>query len=339
MIVRGLILFLALLPSADARRCNIPVFRYALERWTAAPYDVVVFHRGPIDEDVRKALEVLRQAGANLEVDRVNVAEPVPEKRQQLLEKSKRTPPCIVAVYPGTSLIAWSSALSVDAAKSLADSPARREIARRLLSGDSAVWVLIDSGDKSKDDAAATLLEGELRKLEKSLKLPSHAAGDPPLLSEIPLRIAFSTLRLARGNPDEAALLTMLLNSDTDLNGPVAFPIFGRGRALWAMAGAGLNPEIIGQAGKFVIGACSCEAKEENPGLDLLVAADWEANLASPPPALEIPKPELKPRVPEPDESAPAEGSRIGLWLALLVAGALVAWTGRRLLAVTQGNP
>lgn len=336
--VLALVLILASVDSEPERRCNIPVFRYALERWTAAPYDVVVYHRGPIDEEVRQALDALRQAGANLEVDRVNVAEPVPEKRKLLLERTKLSPPCIVAVYPGTSLIAWAGALSVDAARKLADSPARREIARRLLTGESAVWVLIDSGDKAKDDAAAKLLERELRKMERELKLPAHAAGDPPLLSEIPLKIAFSILRLTRSDPAESVLITLLMNSDTDLKGPVAFPIFGRGRALWAMAGDGLNPDIIGQAGKFVIGACSCEAKEENPGLDLLVAADWEVMLSSAPPALEIPKPELKPRTPEADEptSQPKSGSY--LWFALLGAGVAVAWTGRRLLSASRGK-
>jgi hypothetical protein len=330
------VLVLALSPTT---RCNIPVFRYALERWPAAPYDVVVFHRGPLTDEIGAALNVLRQAGANLEVDRVNVAEPVPEKRRILLERLKLDAPCIVALYPGSEIPAWSGPLTVESAHRLSDSPARREIAKRLLEGVSAVWLLVESGDKTKDDAAAKLLESESRKLEQSMKLPAHAAGDPPLLSEIPLRIAFSILRLSRSDAAEAAFVGMLLNSDTGLKGPIAFPVFGRARALWAMAGDGLNPDIIGQAGTFMIGACSCEAKEFNPGLDLLVAADWEVRLASAPVQAAIPQPELKLRPPEPEVPAPEEGSRSFLWGALLVAGLLVAITGRRLLSVAKGTP
>ena len=32
--------------SGLALACSVPVFRYALERWDASPYALVVFHRG-----------------------------------------------------------------------------------------------------------------------------------------------------------------------------------------------------------------------------------------------------------------------------------------------------
>src|SRR5262249_51816585 len=147
------------------------------------------------------------------------------------------------------------------------DSPARREITKRLLQGESAVWLMLDSGDAARDGAAENTLTAELKKLEQALKLPSHAADDPPLLSEVPVRVAFSVYRLSRNTPGEASLVAMLLNSDSGLEGPIVFPIFGRGRALWAMAGKGLTAENIAEAGAFLVGACSCEAKELNPGV------------------------------------------------------------------------
>ena len=150
------------------------------------------------------------------------------------------------------------------------------------------------------------------------------------------MRIAFSVYRLSRTDPAEQALVTMLLNSDTGLEGPIAFPVFGRGRALWAMAGKGLNADMISEAGMFLTGACSCEAKELNPGVDLLFAADWEAGLTTPAPTEPVPVPLLKPRAPEPTESAPEapkkESSNCLLWGALAVAWLLVAITGRRVL-------
>ena len=37
-----------LLAPAAGRACNVPVFRYALERWAADAYELVVFHREPL---------------------------------------------------------------------------------------------------------------------------------------------------------------------------------------------------------------------------------------------------------------------------------------------------
>jgi hypothetical protein len=328
--------------AAPERTCNIPVFRYALERWPASPYEVVAYHRGPLSDDGKAALNALRGIGANVAVDRIDVSEPIPPKWKELLDKSKLEVPCMVAIFPGTEIVAWAGPLTADAAKKLTDSPVRREVAKRLLEGDSAVWLMVDSGDPAKDAAAVGTLETELKRLTQSMKLPPHAPDDPPLLSDVPVKIAFSVLRVAKNDPAETALTTMLHNSETGLEGPVVYPIFGRGRALWAMAAKGLTPDNIAEAAAFLIGACSCEAKDLNPGLDLLFAADWEQGLRAAPPPVPVPPPLLKPRAPEADP-APAsntpEKSSAFLWGALLVAGLAVAVTGRRLLAKPAKSP
>jgi hypothetical protein len=59
----------------------------------------------------------------------------------------------------------------------------------------------------------------------------------------------------------------------------MAFPVFGRGRVLWALVGAGIAKENIAEAGEFLTGPCSCQVKSLNPGCDLLLAADWESAL------------------------------------------------------------
>ena len=49
-----------ILVAAVAQACNIPVFRYALERWQPDSCEVIVFHRGKLtaDDDVQvQALE------------------------------------------------------------------------------------------------------------------------------------------------------------------------------------------------------------------------------------------------------------------------------------------
>src|SRR5262245_56132369 len=122
------LVLLVLSASALAPTCNIPVFRYALERWQAAPYEVLVLHRGELTEEARAALNALRASGANLEIDRINLEEPVPAKRRAFLEQKKLDAPALVAVFPGSEIVAWKGPLTAEAAKHLADSPARREI-------------------------------------------------------------------------------------------------------------------------------------------------------------------------------------------------------------------
>jgi hypothetical protein len=163
---------------------------------------------------------------------------------------------------------------------SLLDSPLRREIAKRLLGGQSAVWVLLDSSDKGANDTAEALLKAELPRLEKDLKLPEVAQQDEALLAGGPeLKIAFSMLRLSREDPAEQVLVRTLLATEPDLKGidePMAFPVFGRGRAHWALVGPGISQENIADLAAFLVGECSCEVKEQNPGADLLMTAAWD---------------------------------------------------------------
>jgi len=52
-----------LAPAALA--CNVPVYRYALERWPADDYEAVVFHDGPLPDDARPLIDELRRAAAD----------------------------------------------------------------------------------------------------------------------------------------------------------------------------------------------------------------------------------------------------------------------------------
>lgn len=156
--------------------------------------------------------------------------------------------------------------------------PLRRDLVQRLTKTDSVVWVLLEIGDKQRDDAAANLLQARLTYLTSVLKLPKLDPQDIVSGAEEQLRLSFSTVRLARTNAAEQVFANMLLGSEPDLHEiaePLVFPIFGRGRVLYALAGKGITHENIDQAASFLIGACSCEVKEQNPGVDLLLAADW----------------------------------------------------------------
>jgi hypothetical protein len=212
----------------------------------------------------------------------------------------------------------------------LLDSPARREILRRLLQGDSAVWVLVEGEDK--DEPAAELLDVSLGELEESLSLPElrETPEDTLTNQSVPFRLGFSVLRLKRKDPNESALVKMLLGSRSGLGdrpGPFVVPVFGRGRA---MAGFPVTEEAIRQAAETLVSPCTREAKASVPGVDLLMTADWTGLVGElPGKVTEIP-PEAALRQPRPEEEVvgpfEAEGStpRSQLGWLVLTAGAIL---------------
>ncbi|MFB3891556.1 MAG: hypothetical protein ACE15C_05980 [Phycisphaerae bacterium] len=317
--------------AAPAAACNIPVFRYALENWPSDAYDVVIFHKGPLsaaDQGVVNWFEKIAPSsgtGANLVVRTVDVSTltpppprptepstqeaywPVPEDDLwplwQAQSKDPRAAgaerPWMVVRYPPSSRnppVVWAGLLSAGEARALADSPKRQEVAKRILEGDAAVWVLLECGDKAKDDAAARLLADELKEMQNTLEISSP---DQPPEGEAPpevtpgaeggaamnpekLRVTFSMVRLSRKDQAERGFIAMLLNIEkglADIKEPIAFPVFGRGRVLGPLSGKGLVKSNIDDACAFLVGDCSCQVKEQNPGIDMLVFADWDAGL------------------------------------------------------------
>jgi hypothetical protein len=342
------LLFLSASPSSA---CSIPVFRYALEHWPADPYQAVVFHRGPLGPEDEAAIALLEQATANVAVRRVDVAQPQDEASRAWFQAQRQPQlPWLVVRYPAAAPLeadVWAGRLSADAVRALVDSPARQDIARRLLAGESAVWVLLQSGDRARDAAAEDLVRKELRGLQETLKLPEVDPEDQVSSGvRLPLRLSFALVRVSRHDPAERVLAGMLLSSEPDLAGraePMVFPVFGRGRVLYALVGAGINTGNLRRAAGFLTGACSCEVKRENPGVDLLLTADWDALAeAAPerPPARAVGETVPIPGAPAGAVTAPAADSRLtaetpspgwgrhALLVAVLLAAGLVVLTG-----------
>ncbi len=337
MTARLLALAVFVAPAAGSGTCNIPVFRYALERWVSDPYEILLFHRGG---DVKPLLDEFEKSPANAVLKRVDLSKPVADEEvRNLAPPEGAALPWAVVRYPENSGVpepAWSGPA---AARTILDSPMRREIIRRILAGDSAVWLLLESGDASKDGAAEALLKETLPKSEKALRLPelTDSPSDRLRADSVPLRLAFSILRLSRRDPAEEVLAGLLLRCEPDLakgSDPIAFPFFGRGRILPPLIGKGITAENVSDYCAFLCGACSCEAKRFNPGLDLLFEVDWKEKFEAPPPAPAIPAVVLKPRVPDPPLPPPDPGLpwRHALWAGAALAGLLVLVTGWRLL-------
>jgi hypothetical protein len=282
---------------AIAEACNVPVFRFALERWRPDPYRVVLFHRGALSDAEREMIRPLEEnqdkALANLAIETVDleaegeISEQIAADRALYEAIGKPPLPWLVVQYPAHLRVpkpAWAGPLSKEFVSTAIDSPLRQELARRLTDGQTAVWLLLESGQADKDEPAAALLEAELKRLEQELELPELTpAPEDALASAVPLKIAFSVLRVPRASPAESALVAMLIGSEPDLaerSDPMVFPVFGRGRALLALIGAGITAQNIQDAAAFLAGPCSCEVKEQNPGFDLLLHADWDELLS-----------------------------------------------------------
>ncbi|MFC1551005.1 hypothetical protein ACFL6P_00430 [Candidatus Latescibacterota bacterium] len=283
--------------SITVTACNVPVYRFALERWPADNYEVIVYHRGELTPGERSAIEILYSSSvrtipySNYILTTVNLETEGPGEFAEL-HKNLDTDemPCLILRYPASSGIRksiWHDALTEANACTLIDSPARRELAEHIIGGSSGVWVLLESGNRAKDNAAASLIESQLRKLEETLTLPQQTfetlldSGQDSRLSE--MDISFSLMRLPRSSMQESPLIEMLANSESDLSeyesSPIAFPVYGRGRALFPLIGEGISESNINAACAFLTGACSCEVKAINPGFDLLIKADWESGV------------------------------------------------------------
>ncbi len=364
--------------SSGARACSVPVFRYALERWENAPYQAVIFHRGPLADADKHCLETLKNAGdapkgtTNIVVDSVDVdtlaglkpapnAAPGTGRAMAKLWAAQKNPalPWTVLLYPQVNddlESFWSGPLNPERIARLIASPARTEIARKLTAGDSVVWAVLLSGDKQKDDGATKMLETELAKLQKTIALPTDAdtQGGPVVRrrSDLPLKISFSIVPVSRTDPAEAMFAAMLIGIDKrfrDAAQPAAFPIFGRGRALTGLLGKDFATATIGEATVFLTGACSCQVKELNPGVDLLFNTDWEGlvsggkSVENSKAAVEIPVPKL----PAPAEKKPVEtidkdsekvasNGRVWLLAGLLLSGAMAIVMGTWLLKLKR---
>lgn len=277
-----------------AYACQVPVFRYALERWTPDWYEVVLTPgKDGWTEKEKSALDLLKSFYNSEEI-------PINFKLQEAEGSIDPSGGTMRLFYPGRNSETgaspiWEGSLTEGNVRSLVDSPVRRELAKRILEGESAVWVIIESGNEEADTAAKKVIVESAQSAASKLEIPSGVigrseieAGTPApidqenvLQSDVPLKIEFSVLSVRRDDPAELLFLQMLLNLETDLHEwtsePMVFPIFGRGRVLEPLIGKGITEGNALEYSGYLCGACSCEVKDQNPGMDLLMAVNWDA--------------------------------------------------------------
>ena len=285
--------------------CQVPVFRYALERWKNDPYQVFLIAEGELKGEAKETFDLLRAletdetAPANVLVEPVNIKDDQDAVLfQKHLEEQKVELPAIFVYYPDDKLTfppVWSGAATIKNANAIVESPIRREIMSRILQGESAVWLMVESGNREADDAAFAKMKEYLKTAEKELELPEGVIGAARarealalgqfidetnvLDSDIELKLSFSRLRMSRDSALESPFLEMLMHMESDLkelkDKPMFFPMFGKGRALEPLIGEGVDEDNVLDYCAYITGACSCEVKKQNPGIDLLTRLDW----------------------------------------------------------------
>ncbi len=306
--VRGSVAFtLLLLAAFTAHACNIPVFRYALERWRPDVSEFIVFHRGQLDTQSQIQLDQFKErlstAGANAQLVLVDLSD---EKNSEdshrllwtklsLAGQQLQLPYLLVRLpHARGPLNAWHGSLAQALQTALVESPVRSELSRRLLSGDSIVWLMVRSPDEARNEAVRKLVNEQCRILSSEIQLP-EGIGLPgsELFSEVPLFLKFSLLEIDRDDSREQFLLKVFENFQSAAfrqGEPILVPVFGRGRALEVIPADGVDEQLMGDLTSFLCGACSCQVKEQNPGFDLLLSANWDRELFGedaplPPPA------------------------------------------------------
>ncbi len=276
--------------ASVAMCCSIPVFRYALEHWTPEPFIVHVISKSELSASESDLFHELNLSSKNANVriklfdgksgstdhdeliaqDYANL-----DSAWMVVEAAKRR--------DGESRVIWDGPFSSESVHQLLASPVRQQVCDGLADKISVAWVFLESGEPSVDNPKFAKLESELRRLENEILLPVIEEADLRDLSKKPdeLKLRFATHRISRNNQDERAFIRMLLATESDLheefaNGaPMVFPIFGRGRVLYALVGEGIATATIEEASRFLAGACQCTVKADNPGVDVLISYPW----------------------------------------------------------------
>ena len=187
--------------------------------------------------------------------------------------------------------------LSDENLASLSTSPVREQIVKHILSGESAVWVLLLSGDQEKDQKTREALQEGIALAEQNLKI-SEGVIDPDkieeaeakgeidyedvLRSKIPLKISFTIVELSQDDQAETEFIKMITSGmpkEAYAGQNVVAPIFGRGRCLGPMRGSSLTPQAVLESCEKMCGECECSVKSENPGYDIILSAEWDKHV------------------------------------------------------------
>ena len=295
--------------------CDVPVFRYALERWERDLYKVFVIHYGELQGIDKARFEEIKKSTIgfgghtnlvtfNVDLSNENEANNFYTTYPTLKNIKPKDKPQMVLLYPNITQVyypVWQGDLNEGNISDLLNSEATGELMKGILQGYSATFLLMESGEKNKDEQAAQEVQKAMKKLKDKLEIPEGivqsdgevtggkltayeaASIDPSnvLKSGIPLKIDFHMVRMPKNssNPIFRAILAKVFKMDSKEEEPRLFAFFGRGRLLGPMVGDEITVKHISQLSAYLCSACSCQVKRQNPGMDFLTTLNWSSYL------------------------------------------------------------
>ncbi|MCA9048406.1 MAG: hypothetical protein KDA89_06740, partial [Planctomycetaceae bacterium] len=233
--------------------CNIPVFRYALERWKTDDCEIIVFHESPLTTEDAAFVDELRQgcrpgvvsadsdvagpdaavanvavvnspgsrANAVVRLLNVNDAEAIEDSVAHLLSELRQSDgfqlPYVAVrqTVAGRSVNSWHGPLDECRTVGILSSPLRDRLRDRLLSGDAVIWLVLRSRDAKRSQDVIDHLGEQLQQLSNNVPLPD-GIGLPgsELFSDLPLLMKFTVTELHADDDDEQFLVSMLKGFD-----------------------------------------------------------------------------------------------------------------------------
>lgn len=302
-----LLLGLALLHTSVAEACSTPVYRYAMYNWAPAPYFFFHFHYGTPpkqDEAVNGLIEDLAETGpamANLIVEEVDLSLeqfdrlPTPVKESwlsYLRTDSVRGEPAY-AVFTSWGAELHRGRLDAATVRAMVESPARAKIGKLLQTGSLVVILLVPGSDEAANKRAEQVVQEVISQaasgaiaIESAVDPWLPPPGGPGEPSEEQDRgpkneFKIGLIKVGRSEAAEKWLVGSLMKMEPDLEGlsdePMVFFFYGRGRAMLPYVGKGITLDNLAMEVQFLAGPCSCQVKEQNPGVEMLMRWDWDA--------------------------------------------------------------
>ena len=304
--------------GSAASACDTPVYRYAMYRWEPAAYSVWCFHRGEPGKDVAEVNRRLDPLGGtagattNLRLESVDLAakdslEKVPPWVKKAWEARAADPLPSYLVFTPWRTELFAGRLDLASVEAMAESPARKQIAKLLDKGQMAVFLLLPGKDPKINGQAEKAVEEVIAKVRsgKVALGPARMEDIPPEVPPTPAKQKADAgpgdkppaspdapsppppppevglVKIDRSDKAEAWLVRPLATVESDLpeavGQPMVFAAYGRGRVLPPCIGKGITPENLLEQLTFLAGACSCTVKDQQPGVDLLFRWDWQA--------------------------------------------------------------
>jgi len=220
-------------------------------------------------------------------LDSLDISEPIPDDFAHLRDQVGDHPlPAAVVHYPNhfkEDPPAMVIPFSRDAMAGLLQSPARKQIAEHIVAGESVVFALLTSPDPTANTKARVTAEKNLARLAEHLELPQLTEDDfAQHIDEtvpIELKLSFKLVTIDPADEAEAKTVKLLTSYDPSIklaDGPQLFAFFGRGRVIGPIPHTHIDERTLYDVCSYLVGACSCQVKADNPGWDMLLSVDWD---------------------------------------------------------------